>query len=147
MKSITKKNQIINLLITLLFISSCTVRIIAPYDEVTDEKVADMQENILLNFKKWEKQMPAYTEAESFYDQVEVTLEVLIERNEAIQKSDLIVNMLKEVQNNIKILRTEHEANRLSSAVIEEIYPDIKAQFNAIQRFQMSLKRAETKLK
>ena len=126
-----------------LLIISCTVRLIAPYDEVTDQKTAELQEFTMLSFKKWTRDLPEFEEAQDFYDQAEVTLEMLVERNQAIKQSGLVVEMLQKILDNIALIKTEHKAGRLNEVFIEEISPDINAQFNAIQKFQMSLKRAE----
>lgn len=127
----------------LVLISSCTVRLVAPYDEITDRKVYELQETIGMTFKKWERNLPMFENSEAFYDQVEITLDILIERNQAIEKSDLIVSMLRYVRENLELIKQEHMKDSLTEEFITEIYPDINAQFNAIQKFQMALKRAE----
>jgi hypothetical protein len=133
------------LLAYLAFFSSCTVRLIAPYDEITDSKIAELQEDVNLAFRKWLREMPPIEEARDFYDQAEVRLEILIERNRAIEKSDIIVGMLEKTLENIVLVRQQHESGALSAAFLEEVYPDINAQFNAIQRLQMALKRSDEK--
>jgi len=147
-KQITSKivimtRNIIPIIILGALIASCTVRLIAPYDEVTDKRVSELQENILLTFKKWQREVPPFEDASTFYDKTEVALEILIERNKAIEKSDIIVLALDKTLDNIEIIKNVHKEGNLSSAFIEEIYPDINAQFNAIQKFQMALKRSE----
>jgi hypothetical protein len=141
------REKILILIILISSITSCTVRLIAPYDEVTDGKVAELQEDVSLTFRKWQRDMPSIEDAREFYDQAEVRLEILIERNLAIEKSDLIVQMLQKTLENIILIKEQHVNGTLSGPFLEEVYPDINAQFNAIQKFQMALKRSEEKLK
>lgn len=52
--------------------------------------------------------------------------------------------MLKRIHENSVIeVREMHAKNLLDAEVIEQIQPDIMAQFSAIQKFQMALKRSE----
>lgn len=48
---LTSTRNFIPLFILGILIASCTVRLIAPYDEVTDKRVSELQENILLTFR------------------------------------------------------------------------------------------------
>lgn len=128
-----------------LTFSGCKVQLVAPYDEVTDAKVATIQERVVIKFTEWKRSIPDVSEENEFYDVVMGSLEVLIQRNQAIEKSDIIVRALKKVQENIGIIRGLHEESELSLEVLEQVEPDIMAQFNSIQKFLMALKRAETK--
>jgi hypothetical protein len=143
----TSRNKIIILLFLIASFSSCTVRLIAPYDEITDRQIFELQENVNLTFKKWQRDLPPIEDAQEFYDLAEVRLEILIERNLAIEKSDFIVQMLQKTLENITLIKEQHISGNLSGAFIKEVYPDINAQFNAIQRFLMALKRSEEKLR
>jgi hypothetical protein len=127
----------------ILLLAGCTVRLIAPYDEVTDIKVSNLQERIVTRFTQWERGVPEIEEVQQFYDESEAVLEILIMRNESIEKSEIIVEMLNKVWDNLKIVRNLHKDNQLTTEVIQQVKPDIMAQFNAIQKFQMALKRAE----
>ena len=126
-----------------LNITACTVRIIAPYDEVTDRKVSDLQERIVAKFTEWERGVPEIASEYNFYDETSASLEILIFRNENIEKSDIMVSMLKKVQENIETIRQLHKESELTIEVVKQVKPDIMAQFNAIQKLQMALKRAE----
>jgi hypothetical protein len=127
----------------ILLLAGCTVRLIAPYDEVTDIKVSNLQERIVTRFTQWERGVPEIEEVQPFYDESEAVLEILIMRNESIEKSEIIVEMLNKVRDNLKMIRGLHQDNQLTTEVIQQVKPDIMAQFNAIQKFQMALKRAD----
>ena len=129
-------------LIFFVFVA-CSVRIIAPYDEVTDSKVSDLQETIASKFAKWQRDVPPIENEYDFYDQTEGVLEVLISRSESIEKSEIIVSMLKKVQENLQTIKQLHKNSQLTVEVLDQVKPDIMAQFNSIQKFQMALKRAE----
>jgi hypothetical protein len=137
MKPLLKYSTIV--LLTAVAIS-CSVRIIAPYDEITDKKVSDLNERVMIKFKEWERKIPVFINDSSFYDQSEAVLEILIARNESIKKSERIVTMLKRLRDNINIIKDRHRAGTLSSAFITEVKPDLSAQFNTIQQVQMALK-------
>ncbi len=129
----------------LLLLTSCAIRLIAPYDAVTDEKVSDLQEKVVTKMIQWERNVPPIAEDYPFYDQTESVLEILILRNQNIEKSKIIVSSLQKLLDNIKIIKSAHERDMLNTAFIEQVKPDIMAQFNAIQTFQMALKKAEEK--
>lgn len=141
----TFPNWLLIALTLALSFSGCRIQLVAPYDEVTDTKVAAIQERVVIKFTAWKRSIPAAKEENEFYDVVMGSLEVLIQRNQAIEKSDIIVRSLKKVQENIGLIRSLHEESELSMEVLEQVEPDIMAQFNSIQKFLMALKRAETK--
>ena len=82
---------------------SCKVTLIAPYDEVTDQKISDLHEELLLNLKEWSRDTSDYNDVIDFYDKSEVTLEMLIERSKDDPKSK-IPNGLKESRK-IKLIK------------------------------------------
>ena len=135
----------IHALLIILLLTSCAIRLIAPYDEVTDKKVSDLQEKVVTKMIEWERKIPPISEEYPFYDHTESVLEILILRNQNIEKSKIIVSSLQKLLENIKIIKSAHENNMLNTAFIEQVKPDIMAQFNAIQSFQMALKKAEEK--
>ncbi|MCD4683895.1 MAG: hypothetical protein K8R86_11480 [Bacteroidales bacterium] len=139
-----KQLKVFNTILIVLLLTGCaTIRLVAPYDQITDQKVSDMQEQVVTKFTEWERNIPPLAEEQSFYDQTESVLEILILRNQNIEKSAILVEMLQKIQENMQIIKELHQANELSTEVIQQIKPDLMAQFNAIQKYQMALKRAE----
>jgi hypothetical protein len=134
----------LGLILILAFVSSCTVRLIAPYDAVTDQQSYVLQEKIMVQFAEWKRGVGPLDDYHSFYDEVDVMLTILIDRNRQIPDSEHIVGMLERVHENIiVIVRELHNEDELNAEVLEQIQPDIMAQFSAIQKFQMALKRSE----
>lgn len=133
----------IHSLLIILLLTSCAVRIIAPYDQITDEKISNLQEEVVIKMTTWEREIPDIKEEYPFYDRTESVLEILIFRNQEIEKSEIIVQILQKLLDNIKIIKGAHENNMLNIEVIKQIKPDIMAQFNAIQKFQSALRRAQ----
>lgn len=128
----------------LIVLNACTVRIIAPYDLVTDERVYTLQEKVLIQFAEWNRNIGPVSQYTEFYDMVDVKLTILIERNKQIPKSDFIVKMLEKLRTNLVIeIKQLHQDNLLDKEVIEQVQPDIMDQFIAIQKFQMALKGNE----
>lgn len=140
-----KQSKILYVLFITLVLTSCAIRLIAPYDEVTDKKVSDLQEKVVTKMIEWEREIPPIADEYPFYDHTQSVLEILILRNENIEKSKIIVSSLQKLLDNIIILKSAHESNMLNTAFIRQVKPDIMAQFNAIQTFQMALKKAEEK--
>lgn len=140
-----KSLRFIQFSLLVFLLTNCAVRLIAPYDQVTDEKVSNLQEIVVAKMIKWEREIPPIAEEYPFYDQTESVLEILIFRNQNIEKSKIITQTLQKLLDNIMIIKKAHEMDMLNTAFIEQVRPDIMAQFNAIQTFQMALKRAEEK--
>ncbi len=133
-----------NLILLALLLSACSVQMIAPYDQVTDEQTYLLQENVIIQFSEWQRSIGPAEEYHNFYDSADARLTVLIERNKQIPDSDFIVEMLERLHDNlITEIRSLHEQDLLDREVIEQIKPDIMAQFTAIQKFQMALKRSK----
>ena len=133
-----------SIIILTLLLSACSVQMIAPYDQVTDEQTYMLQENVMIQFSEWQRNIGPVDEYYNFYDSADARLTVLIERNKQIPDSDYIVDMLERLHDNlITEVRGLHEQDLLDHEVIEQIKPDIMAQFTAIQKFQMALKRSE----
>lgn len=133
-----------SIIILTLLLSACSVQMIAPYDQVTDEQTYMLQENVMIQFSEWQRNIGPVDEYYNFYDSADARLTVLIERNKQIPDSDYIVDMLERLHDNlITEVRSLHEQDLLDHEVIEQIKPDIMAQFTAIQKFQMALKRSE----
>jgi hypothetical protein len=124
------------------FLVSCKVTLIAPYDEVIDQKTSELHETLLLNLKTWSDTTPDYNDVIDFYNQSEATLEILIERTKDSPKSEIMAASLKNVLENIQELRAAHEGGIVDKNYIDQVYPDFNAQLGAVQRFQMALKRA-----
>lgn len=133
-----------SIFILTLLLSACSVQMIAPYDQVTDEQTYMLQENVMIQFSEWQRNIGPVDEYYNFYDSADARLTVLIERNKQIPDSDYIVDMLERLHDNLFTeVRGLHEQDLLDHEVIEQIKPDIMAQFTAIQKFQMALKRSE----
>lgn len=135
---------LLSVFIFVVLASSCTVRMVAPYDEITDRQSYELQEKILVQFTEWKRDIGPLEDYHRFYDEVDTRLSILIERNKQIPDSEFIVGMLERIHENmITEIRELHDQNLLDEEVITQIQPDIMAQFSAIQKFQMALKRSE----
>ena len=138
-------------LITLILLANCTVTLVAPYDPVTDEKTAELQEKILLQFNEWERKIAGgsdvlYSDNEEFYSSVVVTLDILIARNEGIEKNRIVTQQLQLTKENIGLLEELHrnfDDGKLTKDDIGQVKGSISSQLNAIQKFQMKLKNNE----
>jgi hypothetical protein len=136
--------RVLGVVLILAFVLSCSVRLIAPYDAITDQQSYELQEKVMVQFAEWKRGVGPLDDYQSFYDEVDVRLTILIDRNRQIPDSDYIVGMLERLHENITVeVRGLHSEDLLDAEVLEQIQPDIMAQFSAIQKFQMALKRSE----
>ena len=44
-----------SIIILTLLLSACSVQMIAPYDQVTDEQTYMLQENVMIQFSEWQR--------------------------------------------------------------------------------------------
>jgi len=137
-------SAIVTLVLFLVLGTACSVKMIAPYDAITDQQTYELQEKVIMQFAEWKREISPIDEYIAFYDEVDTKLTILIERNRQIPKSDFIVGMLERLRTNLVLeLKQLHEQDMLNREVIEQIQPDVMSQFVAIQKFQMALKRSE----
>jgi len=145
----TKTLNIVSSMLVIFLMMGCSIRIIAPYDSVTDEKIAELQVETITKLIEWERTnpVPPLKDEYAFYDNAETVVAILIARNKDVKKSENINDQLTLIQENFTTLKKAHKTNLLSPDVIKQIQGDFMAQFNAVQKFQMALKRYEEKNK
>jgi hypothetical protein len=130
------------------------VRIIAPYDDVTDSKITELNEKIVLQLTKWERVSAAdpksaklaYVNNADFYDEVNTTLDILIARNNAIEQNKIVNEQLKNADNLISDMELLHKTENgmgMNVNTIKLVKANVQVSFGAIQKLQMELKRGE----
>lgn len=140
----------------LLFTSgACTVRLLAPYDEITDTKSAELQEKILYRINSLESiyrlnndsSVLTYKSNLDFYNQVKTTVQVLISRNEGVDKNKIITGQLKGLEQNIDLMEKTHMEDTILSADVDllSFRTIFNTQLGSIQRFQQTRKSSKDK--
>jgi hypothetical protein len=137
------------LLISILFIfSSCKVTLLAPYDEITDKAVTEMQEMTSAFFVALESDPQndamKYENQKQFYQKVKVKAATIRIRNSAIDKNKTMVGMIAELEANINRLEKLHKGKANGLLILEEVMvlkDAFERQYGAIITFLMALKQ------
>jgi len=137
------------LLLSLVFIvSSCKVTLLAPYDEITDKAVTDMQEMTSAFFVALESdpqnEAMKYDNQKQFYQKVKVKAATVRIRNSAIDKNKIMVGMIAELEANINRLEKLHKGKVNGLLIPEEVAvlkDAFERQYGAIITFLMALKQ------
>jgi hypothetical protein len=135
--------------IAALFVfTSCKVTLLAPYDEITDRIVTEMQEITSAFFVKLESEPTAvamkYEQQKEFYQKLKVKAATVRIRNKAIDKNKTVVSMINELEANINRLETLHKGKANGLLLPEEVMllkDAFETQYSAIIRFMMALKQ------
>ncbi len=132
----------------ILVFSSCKVTLLAPYDEITDKIITEMQEMTSSFFVKLESEPTAlvmkYEQQKDFYQKLKVKAATVRIRNKAIDKNKTVVSMITELEANINRLETLHKGKANGLLLPEEVMllkDAFETQYSAIIRFMMALKQ------
>ncbi len=132
----------------LLVLSSCKVTLLAPYDEITDKAVTEMQEITSSFFVALESEPESaamkYENQKQFYQKLKVKAATVRIRNNAIDKNKIMVNMIKELEANIGRLEQLHKGKANGLLIPEEVSllkDAFETQYGAIIKFLMALKQ------
>jgi TolA-binding protein len=143
------RRRTILLFITTLFVcASCKVTLLAPYDEITDKVITEMQEMTSAFFVKLESEPTSaamtYEQQKTIYQQLKVKAATIRIRNNAIEKNKTVVGMINELEANVKRLETLHKGKANGLLLPEEVVllkDAFETQYTAIIRFMMALKQ------
>jgi hypothetical protein len=141
------KSRIIYLGFILLVLSSCTLRLISNYDEITDNKVTEIQGKFAQHFVKLERVIgtdeSTYERFIPFYDEVKADLSTLKIRANSIDKNELVIKQLELLELSISDLEKLHKIGFKKPEEIVPIRNAFNSSFTAIIKFQMALKRGK----
>lgn len=147
-KSYLQNPLLIAFISGLFFCSSCKVTLLAPYDEITDKTVTEMQEMTSAFFVAIESDPEnaamKYENQKQFYQKVKVKAATVRIRNNAIDKNKIMVEMITELETNINRLENLHKAKANGLLIPEEVKllkSAFETQYGAIIYFLMALKQ------
>jgi hypothetical protein len=137
------------LFVSISFIfSSCKVTLLAPYDEITDKAVTEMQEMTSAFFVALESEPQSeamkYENQKQFYQKLKVKAATVRIRNGAIDKNKTMVGMITELEGNINRLEKLHKGKTNGLLILEEVLvlkDAFERQYGAIITFLMALKQ------
>ncbi len=132
----------------LIFLCSCKVTLLAPYDEITDKTITEMQEMTSTFFVALESEPEntnlKYDNQKQFYQQLKVKAATVRIRNAAIDKNKIMVSMINELEANIGRLQQLHKGKPNGMLIPEEVKllkETFETQYGAIIYFLMALKQ------
>lgn len=131
-----------------LVFSSCKVTLLAPYDEITDKTITEMQEMTSAFFVALESEPESaamkYDNQKQFYQKLKVKAATVRIRNNAIDKNKIMVSMIKELEANVGRLEQLHKGKANGLLIPEEVTllkDAFETQYGAIINFLMALKQ------
>ena len=133
----------------LLACCACTnVRLITDYDQVLDQRIsalAERTESFLADMEASSGTPPGtYEQNRAFYRDAKATIAALRLRTEAAGQAELLTQHLQLLDDNIENLRKLHEMGQeggLKPIVLGPARDALRAQFRAIQKLEMELRR------
>ncbi len=143
------KRSLLFLSVCSLFIfNSCKITLLAPYDEITDKAITEMQEMTSAFFVALESDPASdamkYDNQKQFYQKVKVKAATVRIRNSAIDKNKTVVGMITELEANINRLEKIHKGKANGLLIPEEVVilkDAFERQYGAIITFLMALKQ------
>jgi D-aminopeptidase len=149
---ITPTTTLTVLLLSVIALGSwgCPVKFVSDYDEVTDQTATALQTKVDTFVLKMSSTANTpegtYANNKNFYDEMKGALQALQSRSEAIPLNQPTVSMVKQLQENMEILRTLHEkggANGLRPEIAGPALSAIDTQFRSIISFEDAKKRGK----
>ncbi|MBY0476654.1 MAG: hypothetical protein K2Q24_03345 [Chitinophagaceae bacterium] len=142
----------IPVILVVVLLASCKVTLLAPYDEITDKTITEMQEMTSTFFVALESEPEntqlKYDNQKQFYQQLKVKAATVRIRNAAIDKNKIMVGMINELEANIGRLQQLHKGKPNGMLLPQEVKllkETFETQYGAIIYFLMALKqRAKT---
>jgi len=136
-----------------IFLTACSaVRLLAPYDEVTDLKTAELEENILLHLNTWDaiyslnpdSSVLTYQHNLPFYIEAKTVVELLLSRNEGVDKNNVVTEQLNLLKENLADMAAIHKEDTiLGTADLESFKTIMTVELGAIQKFQQVRKSSK----
>lgn len=135
----------------IVFLTGCTVTLLAPYDQITDTKTAELHESILLQLNRLnaiyelnaDSSVLSYTHNFDFYNLSITKTELLLSRNKGVEKNEIIVKQLEGLLENLKEMRAIHQEDViLLPSDLQSFKAIFDVQLGAIQKFQQVRKES-----
>jgi hypothetical protein len=118
---------------------------LAPYDEITDRRTAELHETILLTLNKWgsiydldsDSTILEYYKNLDFYNETITKTELLIARNKGVEKNEIVTKQLHGLYENLDLLQETHKEDIiLLPDDLKSFKTIFSVQLGAIQKFQ-----------
>lgn len=143
--------KILQLTALTILLSACTVTLLAPYDQITDSKTAELHEAILLQLNRLnaihelnqDSSILTYKNNFDFYNVNITKTELLLSRNKGIEKNEIVVKQMEGLLSNLKEMRSIHQEDVILQPMDLQSFKTIfDVQLGAIQKFQQVRKES-----
>lgn len=135
------------MILTLLFNSCTTIRLISEYDEMTDKAITALQEKVTTTLVKIERNVGTtdanYEKFKSFYEEAKVGLNTVKIRAAAFDKNKIVEEQLKIIGDNIDILEQLHKMGFKKREETDGLKSAFDAAFTTMIQLQIALKRGK----
>ncbi len=137
------------LLLVLVGLMGCgSIRLIAPYDQKTDDAVTNLQKSTAEFFTRIERQGGSsaqdYKNQTKFYDDARVALSGILVRARALSRNEQTVKQLEILQQQYQQLEEQHKTIGISQAVIPQLESAFNRTFTAILTLEVGKREAKT---
>jgi hypothetical protein len=130
-----------------LILSSCTIKLIANYDEQTDQAVTELQRKLETFFVKLERQVGTsdadYVNYQAFYDGVKVDISAIKLRVKAIPKNEITLKQIELLEDNLATLEELHQEGITDIQVVAVVRDDFNTALTSILSLELAKKRGE----
>ena len=118
-RSQTKLRARVLLLATLIPLSGCAVHFIAPYDEILDKSMTQVQQDSELFFSQLQDAQGSdkgtYDSTKDFYLRTEATLHTLLTRAQSVPKSERVADQIATIEKTIERIQGMHQHDKVLS--------------------------------
>jgi len=130
----------------LIIVSSCSVKLISSYDEITDKTVTQLQkdfETFFITIECLDKPNCEYENHKRFYQDAKITISSLAIRANAIPKNSLTIKQIEILKNSLDNLEKLHKLGCLSVDQIKDLRNSFNVIFTAILKLEIAKKRGK----
>ena len=139
----TWRLPLVLVLMTSISVAACTVRLISPYDPVTDQEITALQKQVdqlLVHLDN--NPVPAYKDVSTDYTSIWVDFKVVYVRNEARPKNKITIEQLDQLRGELQELENLNKKGILNQAMLKPAGESIQQTFRAILKLELSKKEA-----
>ena len=130
-----------------LVLSGCTVKLIADYDQKTDEAITQLQRKFETFFLNLESKVgtneASYDNHLQFYKEIKVDVSAIKLRASAIPKNEITLNQVSLLEENIGLLEEVHKEGIVDIDVVKVPRDDFNTALTNILKLELAKRRGE----
>ncbi len=126
-------------------VGGCTIKLIADYDEQTDQSITELQRKFETFFVNLESQIGTdaarYSNHSDFYKAIRVDISAIKLRASAIPQNDITIEQVTLLEENIKLLEEFHKEGIAAIEILEIPRKDFNTALTNILKLELAKKR------